>query len=88
MIVHVRRIHDYLRPELIVAYLRVHHHTRVFPCPAVIVAAHAGMTVLGLSLITNRCVAPDDTETVPPTHEEVLEVTNARYVYCYYLCNY
>jgi hypothetical protein len=35
------------------------------------------MAVLGLSLITNKCVAPGDT-TVPPTHEEVLSVTDAR----------
>lgn len=37
----------------------------------VVVAAHCGLRVLGLSLITNRCLAPGDTHT-PPTHEEVL----------------
>lgn len=35
------------------------------------------MAVLGLSLITNKCVAPGDA-TTPPTHEEVLSVTDAR----------
>jgi hypothetical protein len=47
------------------------------PSPAVVVAAHCGMAVLGLSLITNACVAPGDS-TTPPTHEEVLSVTDAR----------
>lgn len=41
--------------------------------PEVIIAAHAGMAVLGLSLITNNCVAPGDT-TVPPSHEEVCSI--------------
>jgi hypothetical protein len=45
--------------------------------PEVIVAAHSGLAVLGLSLITNQCVAPGDT-TVPPTHEEVLAATDQR----------
>jgi hypothetical protein len=45
--------------------------------PEVIVAAHAGMAVLGLSLITNQCVAPGDT-TTPPSHEEVLAATDLR----------
>jgi hypothetical protein len=45
--------------------------------PEVLVAAHSGMTVLGLSLITNQCLAPGDTRT-PPSHEEVLESTKHR----------
>lgn len=45
--------------------------------PETIVAAHAGMAVLGLSLITNQCLAPGDTG-VPPSHEEVLVATVAR----------
>jgi len=44
--------------------------------PEVIVAAHSGMAVLGLSLITNQCLAPGDAR-VPPSHQEVLE-TSAR----------
>ena len=45
--------------------------------PEVIVAVHSGMTVLGLSLITNKCVAPGD-KTIPPSHEEVLAATDQR----------
>ena len=45
--------------------------------PEVIAAAHAGMAVVGLSLITNECRAPGDTG-VPPSHEEVLEATDKR----------
>ena len=45
--------------------------------PEVIVASHAGMGVLGLSLITNQCLAPGDTG-IPPSHEEVLEATRVR----------
>lgn len=41
-----------------------------------VTAAHCGMAVLGLSLITNKCVAPGDT-TIPPTHEEVLSVSDS-----------
>lgn len=43
--------------------------------PEVIVAAHCGMQVLGLSLITNRCLTPG-TDLPPPTHEEVLEAVD------------
>lgn len=46
--------------------------------PEVIVAAHAGMAVLGLSLITNKCLAPEDTGATPPSHEEVLAATEQR----------
>lgn len=52
-------------------------HPLLSSLPAVVAAAHCGMSVIGLSLITNKCVAPGDT-TVPPTHEEVLSVTDAR----------
>ena len=45
--------------------------------PEVLVAAHSGITVLGLSLITNQCLAPGDKRT-PPSHEEVLESTKHR----------
>lgn len=45
--------------------------------PEVLVAAHAGMAVLGLSLITNECRAPGDTG-VAPSHEEVLEASDKR----------
>lgn len=40
----------------------------------VMAAAHCGIPVLGLSLITNRCIGPDDNWD-PPTHAEVLEAT-------------
>lgn len=48
--------------------------------PEVIIAAHAGMSVLGLSLITNKCLAPEDTAAThtPPSHEEVLAATEQR----------
>lgn len=42
----------------------------------VMAAAQAGIKVLGLSLITNKCVAPGDTFP-EPTHEEVLVATAA-----------
>lgn len=45
--------------------------------PEVIAASHAGLAVLGLSLITNACRASGDTG-APPTHEEVLAATAAR----------
>lgn len=37
------------------------------------VAAHCGLRVLGLSLITNACLGPGD-DAPAPSHEEVLEV--------------
>ncbi|MEG7750661.1 hypothetical protein U2087_15560, partial [Listeria monocytogenes] len=46
-------------------------------CPEVVAAAHCGMAVLGLSLITNRCLGPDD-DLPAPSHEEVLQATEAR----------
>lgn len=42
----------------------------------VIEAAHCGMAVLGLSLITNEGIAPGDVK-IPPTHAEVLTATEA-----------
>ena len=45
--------------------------------PEVIAAAHAGLAVLGLSLITNACRAPGDAGE-PPSHEEVLAATAQR----------
>jgi purine-nucleoside phosphorylase len=46
--------------------------------PEVLAAAHAGMQVLGISLVTNKCIAPGDVVTPPPSHEEVLASTAAR----------
>jgi purine-nucleoside phosphorylase len=46
--------------------------------PEVLAAAHAGMQVLGISLVTNKCIAPGDIVTPPPSHEEVLTSTAAR----------
>jgi len=40
----------------------------------VIAAAHCGLPVLGLSLITNKCLGPDD-QWDAPTHSEVLAAT-------------
>lgn len=45
--------------------------------PEVLAAAHAGVAVLGLSLITNACRGPGDAGE-PPSHEEVLAATAAR----------
>jgi purine-nucleoside phosphorylase len=45
--------------------------------PEVVVAAHCGMAVVGLSLITNECRAPGDTG-IAPSHEEVLEASDKR----------
>lgn len=44
--------------------------------PEVLAARHAGMRVLGLSLISNKVVlSPDET---PATHKEVLAAVNMR----------
>lgn len=40
----------------------------------ILTAAHSGVRVLGLSLITNKCKIPGD-DTPAPTHEEVLAAT-------------
>jgi purine-nucleoside phosphorylase len=45
--------------------------------PEVIAAAHCGMKVVGMSLITNVCVGPDE-DLPAPTHTEVLEAVKAR----------
>ena len=42
--------------------------------PEVIAAAHAGLKVLGVSLITNECLGPGDDPENAPTHDEVLQV--------------
>lgn len=44
--------------------------------PEVIVAAHCGLKVLGLSLITNRVIFPGE-DGIAPSHEEVLEAVVA-----------
>lgn len=43
--------------------------------PEVIVAAHCGLKVLGLSLITNKVIYPGDEHMQAASHEEVLEAT-------------
>jgi purine-nucleoside phosphorylase len=45
--------------------------------PEVTAAHHAGMKVLGLSLITNKVVMPGD-KAPPANHEEVIEAVNQR----------
>ena len=43
----------------------------------VMVAKHMGMNVLGLSLITNKCILlGEEKENEKPSHEEVLQVAN------------
>lgn len=42
----------------------------------VIVARHSGLQLLGLSLVTNRCLGRDDTG-IPPSHKEVVDAVNA-----------
>ena len=42
----------------------------------VALAAHCGLPVLGMSLITNRCLGPDD-NWAQPSHQEVLDSVNA-----------
>ena len=43
--------------------------------PEIIVARHCGISVLGLSLMTNKVVLPGDVDQVPASHEEVLAAT-------------
>ena len=45
--------------------------------PEVLVATHCGMTVFGLSLITNKCIMEYDSENFA-NHEEVLQTGKSR----------
>ena len=45
--------------------------------PEVLVATHCGMTVFGLSLITNKCVMEYDSQNFA-NHEEVLDTGKKR----------
>lgn len=45
--------------------------------PEVVVARHCGVRCLGLSLVTNKCVADHDNDN-RPNHEEVLEMGSKR----------
>lgn len=45
--------------------------------PEVQVAVHMGLKVMGISLITNKCIS-DDNVTVGPNHEEVLAIGKQR----------
>lgn len=45
--------------------------------PEVIVAAHMDVKILGISLITNKCIMEYDTNE-KPNHKEVLEVGKQR----------
>jgi purine-nucleoside phosphorylase len=46
--------------------------------PEVVVAKHAGMKVLGLSMITNVVITDYDSDKIPPTHQEVMDMANMR----------
>eukprot|EP00924_Labyrinthula_sp_SR-Ha-C_P013967 maker-scaffold_5-snap-gene-19.4-mRNA-1 protein AED:0.01 eAED:0.01 QI:415/1/1/1/1/1/2/340/334 len=48
--------------------------------PEVTLATHAGMNVLGFSLITNKVILPGDITGTPASHEEVLETGEMRKV--------
>jgi len=37
------------------------------------VARHVGLSCLGLSLITNKCLMEFDSDAIAPSHEETLE---------------
>lgn len=45
--------------------------------PELVVAAHCGLPVVGIALVSNRCKGPDD-DHIDPTHAEVLESVSAR----------
>ena len=42
-------------------------------CGQVVVARHCNLRVLGLSVITNKCLGPDDDRSIQPTHTEVVD---------------
>ena len=46
-------------------------------CPEAVVAAHCGMKVFGMSLVTNQCVVDYDDERAA-NHEEVLQTGKER----------
>ena len=46
-------------------------------CPEAVVAAHCGMQVFGMSLVTNQCVV-DYNDNRTANHEEVLETGKER----------
>lgn len=46
-------------------------------CPEAVVAAHCGMQVFGMSLVTNQCVV-DYNDNKAANHEEVLETGKER----------
>ena len=48
--------------------------------PEILAAAHAGVPLLALSLVSNKCRGPDD-DFIDPTHEEVLESVASRAKY-------
>jgi len=50
----------------------------VLHCAEVQAARHAGMQVLGLSIISNNVVFPGDEAATPASHAEVLATTQAR----------
>ncbi|XP_041378684.1 purine nucleoside phosphorylase-like [Gigantopelta aegis] len=46
--------------------------------PEVVVARHAEMKILGISLITNMVITENDSDKTPPDHKEVMETATMR----------